>query len=126
MSTHKRMCVFIDLDGTMIKHCSAEHWHDPIELLPGVLAQLCDWELQGAKIIIVTGRKRSNEFHLRKQLEINHVPYDQLIMDCGSGIRILVNDKKGEQLSAYAVNVQRDTGMPDKWELNDNAFTVCR
>ena len=111
----KRNCIFIDLDGTVIKHCVASEWFKPIVLLPGVFDIFGVWEREGSKIILVTGRKESNRRFLESELERVKLPYDLLLMDCGSGNRFLINDKKGCFDSAFAVNAVRDLGVTKDW-----------
>ena len=91
----KPYTLFIDLDGTLIKHkhaISLVHSSE-VEQLNGVRQKLDQWDSIGHKIIIVTARKESERRLTIDQLESLAIPYDLLIMGVTSGPRVLINDK---------------------------------
>lgn len=112
--------LFLDIDGTLIPHnkpVSQQHVDGdyPTEALPGVVAKLQEWESKGYKIILTTGRRSCWRDFTEKQLMKMGIWYDQLIMDLGSGPRVLVNDLKPhrEGNTASAINLPRNKGVGD-------------
>ena len=107
--------IICDIDGTLVKHGMPSVVATPkykMELLPGTLAKLEEWEAKGYRIILLTGRKESMRRVTEKQLRDVGIFYDQLIMGVGGGVRYVVNDTKpnGSQ-SAFAINVERNKGI---------------
>jgi phosphoglycolate phosphatase-like HAD superfamily hydrolase len=109
--------IFIDIDGTLIKHQGnlTNMFTKEIEVLPGVIEKLNEWDANGYKIILTTGRKEILRQITEKQLIENGIFFDQLIMGLPRGERILINDiKPGNNMSvAKAIEVKRDTGLED-------------
>lgn len=108
----KPKTIFCDIDGTLVVHrdpVSNSKFEDGLELLPGTLEKLMEWDKLGYRIILTTGRKESMRSITEKQLSNLGVFYDQLIMGIGGGDRILINDKKQDgTLTAFAYNLIRD------------------
>lgn len=107
--------IICDIDGTLVKHNVPSIVATPthkMELLPGTLTKLQEWEAKGYRIILLTGRKESMRKVTEKQLRDVGIFYDQLIMGVGGGARYIVNDTKpnGSQ-AAFAVNVERNVGI---------------
>lgn len=108
-------CILLDIDGTLLHH------HGPPDVvikakprvLPGVLVQMNKWARSGCRIILVTGRRESLRGLTEEHLRECGIVYDQLVMDAGTGTRILVNDRKpdSEAPTAVAINVERNVGM---------------
>ena len=114
-SVEKPSTIFIDLDGTILKHnhaISLVHMNKE-ELIPGVREKLDQWDSIGHKIIIVTARKESERELTKTQLSNLAVPYDLLIMGCTNGNRILINDKISADSKdrSLAVNVFTDSNF---------------
>ena len=109
--------IVCDIDGTLVKHAapiySARSDHK-MELLPGTLDKLIDWDKKGYYIILLTGRKESLRNETKRQLSEVGIIYDQLVMGIGGGKRYLVNDCKpnGDQ-TAFAFNLVRNKGIND-------------
>lgn len=108
--------IFCDIDGTLVKHCKPTDAQLPthkLELLDGTLEKLSEWERNGFKIILTTGRKESLRRVTAKQLEEIGIIYDLLIMGLGGGKRYLINDKKlgDSEDYAIAINLNRDEGV---------------
>ena len=112
---------FIDIDGTLLRFSrtfkESLHWTEP---LPGVEEKLLEIHRRGDKIILTTGRPEPFRKRTEEQLRLHGLVYDQLVMGCGSGLRILVNDiepwsdenmKGGELHKAFAINLKRDEGI---------------
>ena len=113
----KPSTIFIDLDGTIVKHC---HKYSDInkspKLLSGVRDALNCWDSFGHTIIIVTARKESSRKLTEKMLEDLLIPYDQLIMGITSGARYLINDKlhQEDKDRAIAINQITNVGITNK------------
>ena len=117
--------VFSDIDGTMWKHeYDIRHSMNGTQrLLPGVFDKFLEWHRQGFKIILTTGRPESLREETERQLRELGIFYNQLVMDCGPGPRILINDMESKaddikfKAKAQAVNLIRDHGM-ENLEIN--------
>lgn len=108
--------IFCDLDGTIFKHHGdiiKQLKNHPI-LNPEVLSTLVTWTRKGYRIIITTGRPEGTRKSTEEQLARMGVPYDQLVMGCGNGERILINDSKDihKVTTCRAIQVERNTGIP--------------
>lgn len=109
--------VFLDLDGTLIRHDKplAKRIHDKEgpTLLPGVIEKIIEWERNNIKIIITTGRRESLRKITEQELESLGIVYDKLIMDCGTGKRYVINDLKPnhDAPTAIAINLTRNKGI---------------
>ena len=84
-----------------------------MELLPGTLEKLEEWDIKGYNLILTTGRKESCREMLEKQLAEVGIMYDMLIMGIGGGVRVVINDLKhyGDYDTAKSVNLSRDEGI---------------
>ena len=110
--------IFCDIDGTLVKHANPSIASCPnhyLELLPGTIGKLLEWDKKGYNIILTTGRKESLREQTKKQLSQAGIIYDQLIMGIGGGTRILINDKKPDcdNNTAIAISMKRDKGIND-------------
>jgi hypothetical protein len=108
--------IICDIDGTLVKHASpvvAATMTHKMELLPGTLEKILEWELLGCKIILLTGRRESLRKVTESQLSEVGIIYDQLVMGVLGGQRILINDKKtdGVTKTAFAINLKRNSGI---------------
>lgn len=115
--------IFCDIDGTLVKHCplyeSCKETHK-MELLPGSIEKLSEWELKGYRIILTTGRKESLRKVTEKQLSEVGIFYDQLIMGIGGGARYLINDKKPDgTMACFSFSPDRNYGISDI-EIREN------
>ena len=107
--------IFLDIDGCIFRHkgnLSTQILQTP-ELLPGVVEKLNEWEAEGHKIILVTGRKESMRKLTEDQLLKHGIFYDQLIMGLNRGERILINDRKpdNDMRVASAIELERNDGL---------------
>lgn len=107
--------IFIDIDGTILKHKStlSNILLETPELLPGVLEKLNKWDADGHTIILTTGRKESMRKSTEEQLQKLGIFYTQLIMGLPRGERIIINDKKpnNDMRTSYAIEVERNQGL---------------
>ena len=110
--------IFCDIDGTLVEHnpphVVAKDGHC-LQLLPGTIEKLQEWDKNGYNIILTTGRKESMRDVTVKQLEQVGIFYDHLIMGIGGGTRIIINDLKpnNDSSTAFAINIKRDHGIQD-------------
>ena len=109
--------IICDIDGTLVEHCPPNAAANPktkLELLPGAMVKLLEWEHKGYRIILLTGRKESMRNVTIQQLNEAGIFYDQLIMGVGGGTRHLINDiKPNNRETAFAYNVPRNIGVKD-------------
>ena len=109
--------IFCDIDGTLVIHeplsktCKEDH---EMTLLKGTIEKLTDWDRNGYKLILVTGRKECMRKATEIQLSKAGIFYDQLIMNVGGGARYLVNDRKpnGDE-ACFSVSLDRNAGIND-------------
>ena len=118
MSNIRPITIFCDIDGTLVEHakpCIAAKPGFKMQLLPGTINKLLEWDKKGYRIILTTGRKESLRRQTVKQLEAAGIIYDMLIMGIGGGNRVLINDLKEDstELTAKAFCVKRDKGIKD-------------
>lgn len=109
--------IICDIDGTLFKHnipAFNTEENSFTELLPGTLEKFSEWDTKGYYIILMTGRRESMRKVTETQLAKQHIFYDQLIMGCGGGTRVLINDKKPDNKeAAIAINIERNKGIKD-------------
>ena len=107
-------CILLDIDGTILYHhgtLDKQVKNEP-ELLSGTLEKLHEWDKEGYRIILITGRKESLRQHTENQLLNLGICFDQLVMGVGGGTRVLINDLKDDgQKTAFAVNIPRNHGI---------------
>ena len=110
--------ILCDIDGTLVKHISPLKTSKPdfkMELLPGTLEKLAEWDIKGYNIILISGRREGARKETERQLAEVGIIYDKLILGVGGGVRVLLNDKKPEGTieTALAYNLIRNTGIKD-------------
>lgn len=107
--------LFIDIDGTLIKHQEnlSKMFLLDMEILPGVIEKFNEWDANGYKIILTTGRKECLREITEKGLLKNGLFFDQLIMGLNRGERILINDIKPNvnMRVATAIQLERNVGL---------------
>ena len=107
--------LFIDIDGTLVKHQGNQSNMviRPMEILPGVLDKLNEWDANGHKIILTTGRKECLRKVTEEELLKNGIFYDQLVMGLTRGERVVINDIKPDyaMTTATAIQVNRNEGL---------------
>ena len=84
-------------------------------LLSGVKEKFDEWNSKNYNIYIITARGEGWRELTEYQLQFYGLKYKQLIMDVGRGKRFLINDLKpyveGDAKSAFAINLERDSGI---------------
>jgi len=107
--------IICDVDGTLVKHMHDGHkgiMDTPHEVLPGVVEKMREWEAQGHRIILITGRRESVRERTESELRRLGVPFDILLMGHADTGRILINDigSKGNT-KCHAIPLARDGGF---------------
>jgi len=104
---------FIDIDGVLLRHHGnlSQQMLKPPCLLPETINLINEIEKDGGKIILTTGRKESLRAATEAQLLEFGIFYEQLIMNCNRGPRVLVNDLKPNSnlKTAYAFTPKRNS-----------------
>lgn len=118
--------LFIDIDGTLLKHQKNAsgvvlNRFNP-EILEGVREAFDRWSGKGYRLILTTGRGESMRTITEQQLTEVGLFWDVLLMGIGGGERILINDMAyPQQPKAVAINVERDAGFVNIDELYHEA-----
>lgn len=108
--------IICDIDGTLLNYLHdkvlAGNYDEEHVPLPGAVEKMKQWESQGCRIIIITGRRESERDRTVAELEKAHIPYDILLMGFADTGRVLINDvgKRGN-CKAHAVSLPRDQGF---------------
>ena len=110
--------IICDIDGTLLDYqCNItphSGWIKTHTALPGVIEKMHKWEVQGCRIILITGRRESDRLRTEKELRHHNIPYDMLIMGFADTGRVLINDVgKGGECKAHAVSLPRDKGFDE-------------
>ena len=113
--------IFCDVDGVILKQPDSflDLYKKVImnpygDIIPESRDKLFKWYTEGHRIILTTGRPENEYGTMSKYLTDNGVYHHKLIMDCGSGIRYLVNDINPfspEINKAVCINVTRNKGL---------------
>lgn len=146
VNSPKNLTYFIDIDGTILEHQSNRDLDDlqlyllacnfeAIDNKTSVLPKFLEWQSglsKNHKIILTTARPIRHSEITEYQLNSSGVVYDQIIFDCSSGPRILINDRKPigasdnqEQeviTTAYSINLDRNSGFADVIEFDKKTF----
>jgi len=126
----KNPTFFVDIDGTLVTYRKFNELSTSV-LTPivEVVDYINEQHNLGAVIIITTARPESYRDYTISELNEIGVKYHQLVMDCGRGTRVILNDKDPEQPDierAVGINLQRNMGFKtldgppriDKYESN--------
>lgn len=107
--------LLIDIDGTLVKHQGnlSKMITNEMEILPGVIEKLNEWNEAGHCIILTTGRKETLRKITEEGLLKNGIFYDQLIMGLTRGERVVINDVKpdNDMRVASAIQIKRNEGI---------------
>ena len=112
----KKSTIFCDIDGTIFKYRKFETYEtSKPEVLPNVKNKISEWRKEGHMVVLTTARPSYLLEHTKKELSMNGIGYDRLIMEIERGPRILINDmdpnKPGQR--AMGVNLNRDKGFEE-------------
>lgn len=109
-----RMTFFCDIDGVLIEHnphSNCDSTQNKLILGYETLRKLKD---EGHRIVLTTARNKKTRAKLIKMLKDKNIDYDDLIMSCAAGHRVLINDRKPSkpfQPQSIAFEVMRDAGL---------------
>jgi hydroxymethylpyrimidine pyrophosphatase-like HAD family hydrolase len=110
----KNPTLFVDIDGTLVKYRKFNELSESV-LTPiqDVIDFVNEQYNNGAIIIITTARPSSYNLFTKQELEKIGVNYHQLVMDCGRGTRVVLNDMDPENpiQRAVGINFVRDGGF---------------
>lgn len=110
----KNPTLFVDIDGTLVKYRKFSELSESI-LTPiqDVIDFVNDHYDNGSVIIITTARPSEYELFTKQELEKIGVKYHQLVMNCGRGTRVILNDKDPENPidRAVGINLDRNGGL---------------
>ena len=117
----KTYTIFCDIDGTLIpqlekleKLCDPESYENFNEQIVSARRKLLEWHDLGYKVILTTGRPEGWRHGTVNVLEKLGFIYDQLVMNCGNGPRVVINDittETGDK--AFSLNIDRNRGIGD-------------
>lgn len=111
----KKRTIFCDIDGTIFKYRKFETLKtEKAEMTPGALDKLKRWKRDGCMIVFTTARPEEYRNHTVKELLLNDVPWDKLVMGIERGARYLINDMdpaKPRHARAVAYSIKRDEGL---------------
>lgn len=111
----KTPTIFVDIDGTLVKYRKFSELKDSV-LTPiqDVIDFINNQYKSGSVIVITTARPEI--FRHFTVLELNElsINYHQLLMGCGRGPRVVINDKDPDNQNidrAIGINLIRDLGF---------------
>jgi hypothetical protein len=111
----KNPTLFVDIDGTLVKYRKfSELSESVLTPIQDVIDFVNDHYDNGSVVLITTARPSSYELFTKQELEKIGVKYHQLIMNCGRGTRVILNDKDPENPMldrAVGINLIRDLGL---------------
>lgn len=110
----KNPTLFVDIDGTLVEYRKFSELSESI-LTPiqDVIDFVNNHYDNGSVVMITTARPSTYELFTKQELEKIGVKYHQLIMDCGRGTRVILNDKDPENPidRAVGINLDRNGGL---------------
>jgi hypothetical protein len=111
----KNPTLFVDIDGTIVKY---RKFSELNESTPTPIQDVIDFVNghfdSGAVIIITTARPDLYREFTENELNTLGVNYHQIVMNCGRGTRVVLNDidpDKPELPRAIGLNLERDCGL---------------
>jgi hypothetical protein len=111
----KNPTYFVDIDGTIIKYRKfTELTETTPEPIQDVIDYLNDQFTNGAVIIVTTARPKDYRLHTEYELNFIGLKYHKIVMECGRGSRIILNDLDPDNLEiprAVGINLKRDKGL---------------
>ncbi len=104
--------IICDIDGTIFKYLggTSDVMKGKTEPLPAVIEHINRWEMEGCKIILITGRRESLRKKTEKDLQKFGIPYDILLMGYADSGRVLINDE-GSKVKAHSISLKRNEGF---------------
>lgn len=119
----KNSTLFIDIDGTLVKHYmdsngkgTIDQISSPVVVLPGVKEKFSEWKEAGYYIVLTTARSEKFRRVTENQLKSLGLWWNQLVMNLMSGERYIINDLKPNDpfnSTAIGINLLRNSGLED-------------
>lgn len=113
--TVKNPTYFVDIDGTIFKYRNFnELGHTKPEPIQDVIDYVNNEFDNGAIIIITTARPESYRLLTEHELNMLNVRHHKILMSCGRGSRIVLNDLDPNNLEiprAVGINLKRNEGL---------------
>lgn len=113
----KTLTFFVDIDGTIVKYRKfSELSESTVTPIQDAIDFVNSYFDSGAIIIITTARPESYREFTENELNTLGVKYHQIVMDCGRGTRVVLNDidpDKPELPRAVGLNLKRNGGLKD-------------
>lgn len=113
--TVKNPTYFVDIDGTIFKYRNFnELGHTKPEPIQDVIDYVNNEFDNGAIIIITTARPESYRLLTEHELNMLNVRHHKILMNCGRGSRIVLNDLDPNNLEiprAVGINLKRNEGL---------------
>ena len=111
----KNPTFFVDIDGTLVVYRKfSELATSKLEPITEVIDYVNNHYNSGSVIIITTARPENYRDYTINELKSIGVKYHQLVMDCGRGTRVILNDKDPENPEldrAMGINLTRNMGF---------------
>lgn len=111
----KNPTLFVDIDGTLVKYRKYASLHESVLTPIQEVIDFVNSHYESGSVIIITTARPEKYRHFTV-LELNQigVKWHQLVMECGRGTRVVINDKDPENSNidrAIGINLIRDTGF---------------
>jgi len=111
----KNPTLFVEIDGTLVKYRKYESLHESVLTPINEVIDFVNSHYESGSVIIITTARPEKYRHFTV-LELNQigVKWHQLVMECGRGTRVVINDKDPENPNlerAVGINLIRDTGF---------------
>ena len=110
----KKNTYFVDIDGTIFVYRKFETYLETeAQVIKSSKQFLQQKKDEGHCIVLTTARPNYLRLHTEYELQVNGIPYDQLVMGIERGPRYLINDLSPDEPGdrAIAINLQRDKGI---------------
>ena len=111
----KNPTYFVDIDGTIIKYRKFTELNStPPEPIQDVIDYLNEQFTNGAVIIVTTARPDDYRLLTEHELNVVGLKFNKIIMNCGRGSRIILNDLDPDNLEiprAVGINLKRNEGL---------------
>lgn len=110
----KNPTLFVDIDGTLVEYRKfSELSESVLTPIQDVIDFVNNHYDNGSVVMITTARPSTYELFTKQELEKIGLKYHQLIMDCGRGTRVILNDKDPEIPidRAVGINLDRNGGL---------------
>lgn len=111
----KNPTLFVDIDGTLVKYRKFSELQNSVLSPINEVVDFVNHQYENGAIIIIT-TARTEKYRHFTVLELNEigVKWHQLVMGCGRGTRVVLNDKDPENPEldrAVGINLIRDKGF---------------